>query len=124
MNIVLWSVAALLALAFLLTGAMKTLRSKEKIAEANGDWALDFSPAALKAIGLAEVLGALGLVLPPLANTATVLVPVAAIGLALVMAGAVVLHVRRGEGKEAVPSVVLLLLSLLVAWGRLGPYAF
>lgn len=72
-----------------------------------------------------EVLGALGLILPALLGVATVLVPIAATGLALVMVGAAVVHVRRGDGVQAaIPSLVLAALAAVVAWGRFGPYAF
>ena len=53
------------------------------------------------------------------------LVPLAATGLALVMVGAAVVHLRRGEGiQAAIPSIVLAVLAVFVAWGRFGPFAF
>ncbi|WP_430780300.1 DoxX family protein [Actinoplanes sp. G11-F43] len=124
MNVVLWVVASLLAAAFLAAGAMKALQPKEKLAASGLAWAEDFSAGQVKAIGAVEVLGAVGLVLPALIGIAPVLVPVAATGLAVAMAGAVVVHIRRGEIPGAAPAVVLLLLAAFVAWGRFGPYAF
>ena len=124
MNLALWIAAALLAVAFLATGLLKITRSKEKLAAAGLGWTEDFSPAAITAIGVAEVLGAIGLILPAVLDVAPVLVPVAAVGLALVMVGAITTHARRKETPLVVLNVVLLALALFVAWGRFGPYAF
>ncbi len=123
MNIALWVVQILLAVAFLGSGLMKLTQPKEKIATSMA-WAADFSPRAIKLIGLVEVLGALGLVLPAVTGIAPILVPLAAVGLALVMVGAAITHARRGESQMIVVNVVLLLLAAFVAWGRFGPYAF
>ncbi len=124
MNFALWVVAGLLAVAFLGAGTLKLARSKEQLAPTM-PWVGDFSAGAVKAIGAAEVLGAVGLVLPPLVDVAPWLAPLAAACLALTMAGAVVVHLRRGDGvAAAVPALVLGLLSVFVAWGRTGPAPF
>jgi hypothetical protein len=78
----------------------------------------------VKFISVAEVAGALGIILPALLHVAPALVPVAAAALAVVMAGAVVVHLRRKERVDTVPAVVLGLLAVFLAWGRFGPYAF
>lgn len=124
MNIVLWVVAVVLALAFLAAGGMKLGRPKAALAESGLGWVEDFSPGAIKAIGALEVLGALGLVLPAVTGIAPVLVPLAATGLALTMVGAAVVHGRRGESQMIAVNVVLLALAAFVAWGRFGPSAF
>lgn len=124
MNLALWIAAALLALAFLATGLLKITQPKEKLAASGLGWTEDFSPAAIKAIGVAEVLGAIGLILPAVLDVAPVLVPVAAAGLALVMVGAAITHLRRKEMQMVAVNVVLLVLAVFVAWGRFGDYAF
>lgn len=125
MNVVLWVVAALLAAAFAGAGAMKLAKSKQELQAGGMAWAEDFSPTQIKLIGAVEVLGALGLILPAAFGIAPILSAVAALGLFLVMAGAVVVHVRRGEGVAAfAPSLVLGLLSLFVAIMRFGPNSF
>lgn len=125
MNIVLWVVAGLLVAAFGGAGALKLTTSKEKLgANPNMAWTEDFSAGAIKGIGALEVLGALGLVLPPLVGTAEILTPLAALGLAVIMVGAIVTHVRRGERQALPVTVLLLVLALLVSWGRFGPYSF
>ncbi|WP_326575403.1 DoxX family protein [Streptomyces sp. NBC_00487] len=124
MNVTLWIIASLLAAAFLAAGLMKTTQSKEKLAASGMTWVEDFSPGMVKTIGALEGLGAIGLILPAALDIAPVFVPLAATGLVLTMIGAVVYHVRRKETKETVPSLVLLILAAVVAWGRFGPYAF
>jgi uncharacterized membrane protein YphA (DoxX/SURF4 family) len=124
MNIVLWIVAGLLALAFLAAGLMKALRPKEALVTSGLAWVEDFSPGMVKAIGILEVLAAIGLVLPAALDIAPIFVPLAALGLVLMMIGAVIVHARRNEYQAIAPSAVLLLLSAFVAWGRFGPYSF
>lgn len=124
MNVVLWIVAGLLAAAFLAAGAMKLSRSKEQLASSGMAWTEDFSPGMVKLIGLLELLAGLGLVLPAALDIVPVLVPLAALGLVLMMIGAVVVHVRRKEFNRIAPSAVLLVLAAVVMWGRFGPYSF
>jgi uncharacterized membrane protein YphA (DoxX/SURF4 family) len=124
MNVVLWIIAVLLAAAFLGAGALKLIQSKEKLAESGMAWTEDFSAGQIKTIGALEVLGAIGLILPAVLDVLPILVPLAATGLAITMIGAVVVHARRGENREIIPGAVLLVLSVVVAWGRFGPYAF
>jgi uncharacterized membrane protein YphA (DoxX/SURF4 family) len=124
MNIALWIIAGLLAVTFLASGAMKLIRSNEELAAAGMGFATDFSTGAVNAIGVLEILAAVGLILPAALGIAPVLVPLAAVGLVVVMAGAIVVHLRRHEGQGIVVSLVLLALAVLVVWGRFGPQAF
>ena len=125
MNTALWIVAGVLAFAFLGSGAMKLAQSKEKVvASSTGGWAADWNPASIKLIGLAEIAGAAGLILPAVLHVAPALVPLAAIGLILVMLGAAVVHARRHELPNVAINVLLLLLAAFVAWGRFGPLPF
>lgn len=125
MNVALWIAAGLLAAVFLAAGGMKLAKSKQAlVADPRQAWAEDFSPGMIKAIGVAEVLGAIGLILPAVTGIAVILVPIAAVGLALDMAGAIITHLRRGETKVIPAPAVLLLIAVFVAWGRFGPYAF
>jgi hypothetical protein len=69
-------------------------------------------------------LGAIGLILPGVTGIAPLLTPLAAAGLALLMLGALVIHLRRKEfGSLAVPAVFLVL-SVVIAWARFGPFLF
>ncbi|MEV0696019.1 DoxX family protein [Streptomyces sp. NPDC050388] len=124
MNVILWIIAAVLALAFFAAGLMKAGQSKEKLAASGMGWVEDFSPGMVKAIGIVEVLGALGLVLPALLDIAPVLVGWAAVGLAVTMLAAIGVHARRKETKAIPVNAVLFVLAAVAAWGRLGPHAF
>jgi uncharacterized membrane protein YphA (DoxX/SURF4 family) len=123
-NIALWTVASILALAFLGAGFMKLARSKQQLADAGMPWVADASPALVKSIGVLEILAAIGLIVPALTGIAPVFVPLAAVGLVLVMLGAAVLHARRKEIPNIFIALVILALAVFVAWGRFGPYSF
>ncbi|MEU5721842.1 DoxX family protein [Micromonospora sp. NPDC047738] len=124
MNIVLWIIASLLAVAFLAAGAMKLVQSKEKLAASGMGWTENASASTIKLIGALELLAAVGLILPAALDIAPVLVPLAALGLVLVMLGAIVVHARRKESQSIVVNVVLLVLAAVVAWSRFGPWSF
>ena len=124
MNIVLWIIAGLLALAFAGAGLMKLAQPKEKLAASGMGWTEQFSPAAVKAIGALELLAAIGLILPAALDIAPILVPIAALGLIALMIGAALTHARRKENPMIGANLLLLVLAAVVAWGRFGPYAF
>ncbi|HEV7580422.1 MAG TPA: DoxX family protein [Mycobacterium sp.] len=124
MNLALWIVAIVLAAAFVGSGLVKEVVPKDKLVTAGQGWAQDYSQTNIRLIGLAEILGAIGLLLPAAVHIAPVLVPLAAIGLILVMVGAAVVHARRNEPMNIAVNVVLIALAAFVAWGRFGPYAF
>ncbi|MFD8544596.1 DoxX family protein [Streptomyces sp. NPDC059649] len=124
MNVVLWVLAGVLAVAFLTAGAMKLSQPKEKLAASGMGWTEDVSAQAVKLVGGLEVLAAIGLILPAALGIAPVLAPVAALGLAVLMAGAAVVHARRNEAQMIIVNVALLALAAVLAWGRLGPYPF
>ena len=131
MNTLLWIVAGLLAAAFLFSGGLKVILSKDKL-RATGRilqmdaaaWTEDFSAGSIKAIGVLEVLAAIGLVLPPVLRIAPVLAPLAALGLVLLMIGAVITHIRRKEARAVVATLAYLTLAAVVVWGRLGVEPF
>jgi hypothetical protein len=124
MNLALWIIAIVLAAVFAGSGLMKQFVPKDKLVTSGQGWAQDFSPTGIRLIGLAEILGAIGLVLPAAVHIAPTLVPLAAVGLILVMAGAAVVHARRKEAPQVAVNVVLIVLAAVVAWGRFGPYSF
>ena len=117
MNIALWIMQGLLALAYLMAGVMKATSPKQKLA-VNMGWINDFSPGQVKLIGGAEILGTLGLVLPGLTGIAPWLTPLAAAALSVLMVGAIYTHLRRGEISGTLPSLLLGALACGVAAGR------
>lgn len=123
MNVALWIIQIVLAAAFLIAGTTKVLTPKEKLRERMA-WVDDFSQTSVRLIGTAEILGALGLILPAATGIAPILTPIAAVGLIIIMIGAAITHVRRQEPAIVPVNVVLLVLAAIVAWGRFGPYHF
>jgi hypothetical protein len=125
MNLALWIVTGLLAAVFLVAAVNKLILPKEKLAAApGGAWSEDFSRGALTTIATREILGVLGLILPAVLDIAPVLGPLAAVGLALVMVGAIITRLRRHEGWAIMLNVAYLALAVFVAWGRFGPESF
>jgi uncharacterized membrane protein YphA (DoxX/SURF4 family) len=116
MIIALWIVTVLLAVLFAMAGAMKAVKSREAVLE-NMAWVEEVSAGQLKTIGLLELAGAIGLVLPAATGMLPWLTPVAAFALAITMVFAVALHVKRKE--SFVPSLVLGVVALAVGIGWL-----
>lgn len=116
MNIAFWIFAAVLALGFLGSGGLKLLRSWKQVIAFGFSWAEDFSGPVVKFIGVAEVAGAIGLILPPALGIVPVLSPVSAASLAVLMVSAIFVHLRRREiGNARVPAVLFVLTALLAA---------
>ena len=118
METVLWIMQSLLALIFLATGLTKVTQPRLQMAAGPMRWAADVSDAQFRTIGLLEVLGAMGLILPGVLGVAPMLVPLAATGLALTMVGAIRTHLRYGETDRLAVPIVLLIMALFVAIER------
>jgi uncharacterized membrane protein YphA (DoxX/SURF4 family) len=119
-NTVAWVLQALLAVAFLFHGILYVLSPEPLVRSMReqGQWPPSIPAPFRVFIGVAELLAAVGLILPGLLHVLTFLTPLAAAGLVVVMAGAVVFHARRGEGAAVVPVAVLLVLSAVVVFLR------
>ena len=113
MLITLWILNGLLALVFFGAGLMKLTRPQAALASSGMGYVEDFSSTQVKLIGMVEVLGALGLILPLLLNTAPALAPIAAVGLAITMVVATTVHARRKE--SLLPTIVLGVLAIASA---------
>ena len=113
MTYVLWIVQGLLALLFLFTGGIKLFLPLEVLTEGSPlpGWFVRF-------LGVAEVLGAIGLILPGLLRIRPGLTPLAAAGLVIIMIGATVLTLAGGEVAPALIPLVVGLFSAFVAYGR------
>jgi uncharacterized membrane protein YphA (DoxX/SURF4 family) len=118
MNVILWVIQILLAVLFLVSGITKAIRPGEKLRAGLPG----FHPGVIRAVAVAEIIGALGLILPGVTGIAPILTPIAAAGLVIIMVGAVITHARRREGTAVAVTVVLLVLSVVVAVGRFGPF--
>ena len=123
MNVFLWVLQIALAAVFVMAGVIKATQPKEKLVT-NLPWVEDFSAGTVRLIAILELLGAIGLILPAVTGILPVLTPVAATGLAIVMALAVNTHRRRHEPSGMAFTAVLFVAAVVVAWGRFGPYSF
>lgn len=122
MDIFLWVLAFVLAAVFVGSGTAKLIAPREQQIERT-PYVEDFPQNIIRGIGVLEILGAVGLILPALLGVMTILVAFAAAGLAITMVFAALVHIRRGDGfPAALPSIVLLFGSVIVAWSRFGPY--
>ncbi|MCU1654400.1 MAG: hypothetical protein QOI50_6673 [Pseudonocardiales bacterium] len=122
MATLVWILQILLAVVFVAAGLIKLIRPKADL-QAQMGWVDDYPDNGVKAIGALEVLAAIGLILPALTGIATVFVPLAAVGLILLMIGAAITHGRRKEYPFVAGNVVLIVLALIVAWARFGAYS-
>ena len=118
MNIVLWIIQVLLALLFLFAGGTKLVLPMDVLTAMGSPNQVHLPGLLIRFIGVCEVLGALGLILPGLFRIKPSLTPLAAAGLVIIMIGAVVLTIMGdGIAPALLPLVVGLLLAL-VAYGR------
>ncbi len=118
MNIVLWILQILLALLFLFAGGTKLVIPYDKLMEMGSPNAIVLPSWFIKFIGVAEVLGALGLILPGLLRKRQDLTPLAAIGLLIIMIGAVVTTIMGDGIAMAITPLIIGLLCAFVAYGR------
>ncbi len=114
-NAILWMLQTVLALVFLFAGSMKLIMPFEVMAAqmsvALPGWFIHF-------IGVAEVAGALGLILPALTRIQRYLTSLAACGLVIIMGGATVVTLIGGGGASALFPLVVGLLLIAIAYGR------
>lgn len=118
MNTFLWIIQGMLAAVFMMTGIMKLVQKKEAMADKMG-FVEDFSQQQIYGIGILELMGAMGVILPWATGILPWLTPLAAAGLGLTMIGAFLTHLRR---KELLPmgimNIVLFSMAVFVAYGR------
>ena len=116
MDILAWILCIALAGTYLGAGLLKLIQPRTTMmTKPNFAWAADFTDANIKGIGLAEVLGAIGVIVPWATMIAPVLTPIAALGLAVLQVGAMQTHRRRGETKVIPANAVLLVIALVAA---------
>lgn len=126
MNIALWIVASLLAVGCLGGGLTMLALSKPRFRAlgAGQRYVDEFSPGFIKAIGAVTVLAAAGLTLPAMLDITPVLVPMAALGIVLLMTGATTVRIVRREWRFAVVDLVFFAMAGFVAWGRFAAESF
>ena len=115
MRIAYWIVAAVLALFYLYAGGRKVAESRERLLPMMG-WVDRVPMPLVRAIGALEILGALGLIVPPLTGIAAALAFAAAVGLAQIQVGGNAVHLSRGEAKLNGLNIGLLIAAVAAAW--------
>jgi uncharacterized membrane protein YphA (DoxX/SURF4 family) len=116
-NIIAWTLQILLGAMFLMTGVMKSIQPLDQLATSL-PWVKDASVAFVRFIGVAELLAGLGLILPSVLKYKTFLTPLAALGVVLIMIGATVFHISRGETGVIGMNIIIAALAIYVAWAR------
>ncbi|WP_329257844.1 DoxX family protein [Streptomyces pseudovenezuelae] len=114
MNIAYWIVAGLLALFYFYAGTMKVIRSRDQLRPMMA-WVDRMPLPVVRALGTVEVLGATGLLLPPLTGIAPSLAPAAAIGFVLLQTGAIAVHLT-GEDRRITLNLGLLVTAAVTLW--------
>ena len=117
MNLVLWVLQIVVALVFLLAGTVKLTQPVERLGKTM-QFVKEVPAWLVRFIGLVELMGALGLILPALTGIASWLTPLAATGLALVMLVATTYHTHKTEYSRVGITLILLGLAIVVAIGR------
>ncbi|MBQ4915602.1 DoxX family protein [Maribacter sp. MMG018] len=116
-NIALWIAQGLLAVMFIMAGIMKATQPIEALAESL-PWVTSTPLKLVRFIGISELLGGLGLLIPSIFRFKPFLTVWAALGLALVMVLAAGFHASRGEFPNIGTNIVLIGIALFIAWGR------
>lgn len=116
MNILLWVLQIVMGLYFIAIGVMHFIIPPGLPAVMS--WMYDLSPALHWISGTAEILGGLGLILPGIFKRQTRLTWMAAYGLALVMVGAMIYHLSRGETSNIFGNVLIFLIAIFIGFGR------
>lgn len=116
MNIALWIVQGLAVLGFIYSGWLKAFQFEK--AKASWGWVKDVPKAFVVLIGVAELVGASGLILPRAMNIAPILTPIAAAGLATVVLLGALFHVARKEYREIGVNIVFFVLTVFIVIGR------
>ena len=117
MSILFWICQAVAGAMFIMAGVMKSTQPKEKLAP-KMPWVNDYSAGSVKMVGISELLGGIGLIVPWATGILPILTPVAAAALGLIMILAAIYHFRRNEMKAVVFNIVLFLILALVVYGR------
>lgn len=116
-NISLWIAQGLLAAMFIMAGSMKAMQPIEALAEML-PWATEVPSTLVRFIGISELLGGTGLLLPSIFRIKPSLTVWAAIGLAIVQVLAAGFHGSRGETEVIGMNVMLIAIAAFIAWGR------
>lgn len=117
LNIALWVAQVLLAAMFLMAGIMKATQPIEELSQSM-TWVNDFSAGMVRFIGISELLGGIGLLLPALLRIKPIFTPLAALGLFIIMVLAFIYHISNAEYQALGINLILGAIAVFIAWGR------
>ncbi|MEV5834686.1 DoxX family protein [Nocardia sp. NPDC052112] len=118
MNTALWIGQIVLAAVFTASGIAKSTQSREKLVELGQTGVAVYPTPIVRMTAYAELLGAVGIIVPWWTGIAPVLTPLAAVGFAVVMIGAISSHIRLREPRNIAITTTILIIAVLVAIGR------
>lgn len=117
LNIALWAAQAIIALMFIMPGFMKMFQPIQSLSEML-PWAGEVPAGVVRGLGLLDLLGGVGIILPSLLRFKPELTIWAAYGTILLMVSAIIFHLSRGEASVIGFNVFLIMLLAFIAWGR------
>jgi len=117
LNISLWITQVILAAMFLMAGIMKSTQPIEELGKSM-PWVNEVSAGMVRFVGISELLGGIGLILPALLRIKPILTPLAALGIFIIMILAFLYHIAKGEYEALGFNVILAAAAFFIAWGR------
>lgn len=118
MNIVLWILQSIMAAAFMFSGINKSIFSEQQLV-AKGQTGVEGLPMPfIRFIGISEILGAVGIILPLLLHILPILTAFSAIGFAIIMVPAAVIHYKRHEYRNVMTNCIFFLVCVFIAYFR------
>jgi uncharacterized membrane protein YphA (DoxX/SURF4 family) len=118
LSVALWISQVLLAIVFFYSGVMKSTKTEKELVAMGQTGVENLSGSLIRFIGVSEILGAAGIILPWLTGIVPILTPIAATSLATIMILAAIVHFRRNEKTTAMQNLLILLVCAFVAYGR------
>jgi len=115
-NTALWVLQVFLAVIFLLAGSAKIFMYEKM--KKDMDWVKSLPESTVKMIGFLEILGAIGIILPAALRILPWLTKISALGFAIIMILAAIMHYKRGERKEIVENIAFLACAVFIVFGR------
>lgn len=117
LNVSLWIAQGLLATIYIMAGSIKTFQAIEALTQML-PWVDSVPSELVRFIGISELAGGIGLILPALLRIKPELTPIAALGLVAIQVLAILFHVSRGESSVIGINITLLAIAAFIAWGR------
>jgi len=119
MNTILWIIQSLAAVTFLYSGINKSIYSEQRLVAAGQTGVAGLPAGLIRFIGIIEIMGAIGLILPGLLGIFPIITAFSATGFAIIMVLAARIHYRRKEPQNVLTNVILFAMCIFIVWQRL-----